>query len=459
MQAGSQVFIVTVTCSLRPGSRDIWLTVIYAGGHSSVGWDALGVEETLLLIFIAFLAAKIGGEIMERLRMPAVTGELMAGIVLGPAILNLITEGQSFLDVLAQLGATFLLFSVGMETKLSELKRVGLVATSVAILGVVTPFVMGYYVSVLLFMSSVEAMFVGAALVATSVGITARVLQDLGMINTNEAKIILGAAVVDDILAMIVLTLVSGTATGDLDTFNVVIVIAEALCFIAIVTLLGTRMVRYASGKREIRGDRTVEGTWAIHYRTAAFKRDSWFDRLAQKEAPFVIILIVVFGLSAMASYVGLAAIIGAFFAGLIFSDTKDTYELEQRFEPLNVLLVPFFFVVMGAKVGFADPWQVAPLAIVLTVVAIISKLIGCSLGAISRGERTALIVGAGMVPRGEVGIVVAMIGLNMGTISDATYSVIVLVSIATTIYAPFLIKTVIRAESKKDRRTRDRYS
>jgi Kef-type K+ transport system membrane component KefB len=413
-------------------------------------------EGTLLLIFVAFLAAKVGGEIMERLRLPAVVGELMAGVVLGPSILNLITEDQTFLDVLAQLGATFLLFSVGMETKLSELRRVGLVATSVAILGVVTPFVMGYYVSVLLFMSSIEAMFVGAALVATSVGITARVLQDLGMINSTEAKIILGAAVVDDIIGMIVLTMVSGAAAGTLETYNLVIVIAESLCFIAIVTLLGTRMVRYASGKREIRGDRMVNGSYAIHYRTTAFKRDSWFDRLVQKEAPFVIILVVVFGLSAMASYVGLAAIIGAFFAGLIFSDTKETYELEQKFEPLNVLMVPFFFVVMGAKVGFADLWEVAPLAIALTMVAIVSKLIGCSLGAIRRGERTALIVGAGMVPRGEVGIVVAMIGLNMGTISATTYSVIVLVSIATTIYAPFLIKTVIKAESKKSRRSQE---
>jgi len=423
-----------------------------------LGWDALGAEDTLLLIFVAFLAAKVGGEIMERLKMPSVTGELMAGIVLGPSILNLITADQTFFDVLAQLGATFLLFSVGMETKLSELRRIGLVATSVAVLGVVTPFVMGYYVSILLFMSSVEAMFVGAALVATSVGITARVLQDLGMINSTEAKIILAAAVVDDILAMIVLTIVSGSAAGELDTIHVAVVIAEAVCFVAIVTLLGTRMVRYASGKREVRHDKTVNGTWAVHYRTTAFKRDSWFDKLVQKEAPFVIILIVVFGLSAMASYVGLAAIIGAFFAGLIFSDTKDTYDLEQKFEPLNVLLVPFFFVVMGAKVGFANLWDVAPLAIALTVVAILSKLIGCSLGAIRRGERTALIVGAGMVPRGEVGIVVAMIGLNMGTIGVDIYSVIVLVSIATTIYAPFLIKTVIRAESRKDKRPQRRY-
>ncbi|MDQ1371380.1 MAG: Na Exchanger protein [Candidatus Thermoplasmatota archaeon] len=426
--------------------------VKYARGHSRVGWDSLSTEDTLLLIFVAFLAAKVGGEIMERLRLPAVTGELMAGIVLGPSILNIITEDQTFFDVLAQLGATFLLFSVGMETKLSELKRVGMVATSVAVLGVVVPFVLGYYVSVLLFMSSVEAMFVGAALVATSVGITARVLQDLGMINSTEAKIILGAAVVDDIIGMIVLTVVSGTATGSLETFDIVIVVAEALCFLAIVTILGTRMVRYASGKREIRGDRMANGGWAIHYRTTAFKRDSWFDRLVQKEAPFVIILVVVFGLSAMASYVGLAAIIGAFFAGLIFSDTKDTYELEQKFEPLNVLLVPFFFVVMGAKVGFANLWEVVPIAIVLTVVAILSKLVGCSLGAARRGERTALIVGAGMIPRGEVGIVVAMIGLNMGTIGPNIYSAIVLVSIATTLYAPFLIKTVIKAESKKGR-------
>src|SRR3990170_2800257 len=180
----------------------------------ALGWDALQADETLFLIFITFLAAKLGGEVMERLRLPAVTGELMAGIVLGPTLFNLITQEDTFFDLLAQLGATFLLFSVGMETKLSELRRVGLVATSVAVLGVVFPFVMGYYVSVLLFASSVEAMFIGAALVATSVGITARVLEDLGMIHSLEAKIILGAAVVDDILGMIVLTLVSGTAMG-----------------------------------------------------------------------------------------------------------------------------------------------------------------------------------------------------------------------------------------------------
>ena len=410
-------------------------------------------EETLVLVFVAFFAAKVGGEIMERLKLPAVTGELIAGVILGPSILSLITEEHTFFDVLAQLGATFLLFSVGMETKLSELKKVGLIATSVAVLGVLSPFIIGYYVSLLLSFSSVEAMFIGAALVATSVGITARVLQDLGMIASTEAKIILGAAVVDDILAMIVLTLVSGTAAGEsLGSLDVVIVIAEAVCFVAIVTILGTRMVRYASGKREVRHDKTVNGTWSIHYKTRAFKKDSWLEKLVQKEAPFVIILLVMFGLSAAASYVGLAAIIGAFFAGLIFSDTKDTYELEHKMEPLNVLLVPFFFVVMGAKVDFSDITSVIPLAIVLTVVAILSKLVGCAAGAATRGEKTALIVGAGMVPRGEVGIVVAMIGFNMGTIGTETYSVIVLVSIATTIYAPFLIRTIIKAERKKER-------
>ena len=148
-------------------------------------------SETLLMIFVAFLAAKIGGEIMERMRMPAVTGELIAGVFLGPTVFNLITSGDEVFEVLAQLGATFLLFSVGMETKLSELKKVGTVATSVAVLGVVTPFILGYYVSMLMFASSIEAMFIGAALVATSVGITARVLEDLGMIHSMEAKVIL----------------------------------------------------------------------------------------------------------------------------------------------------------------------------------------------------------------------------------------------------------------------------
>jgi len=409
----------------------------------------LEIEEPLLLIFIAFLAAKVGGEIMERLRLPAVTGELIAGIVLGPTLLSLISSDQEFFDVLAQLGATFLLFTVGMETKISELRKVGMVATSVAVLGVIVPFIMGYYVSVLLFSSSLEAMFIATALVATSVGITARVLEDLGMIHSLEAKIILGAAVVDDILGMIVLTLVSGVAVGGLTWISVVIVIAEAVCFVAIVTIIGTRVVKYASGKREVRFDKTVNGAYTIHYSTRAFRRDSWFDRLRQRQAPFVIIILVMFGLSALASFVGLAAIIGAFFAGLLFSDTKETYELEQKFEPINIFLVPFFFVVMGARVDLTGSIDVILFAIAITVVAILSKLIGCSLGAITRGERTAMIVGAGMVPRGEVGIVVAMIGLSMGTIDESVYSVIVLVSIVTTLYAPFLLRTVIKAETK----------
>jgi Kef-type K+ transport system membrane component KefB len=415
-------------------------------------WDALETEQTLLLIFVAFLAAKVGSEIMERAGLPSMMGEIMAGIVLGPTIFNLITADDTFFDVLAQLGATFLLFTVGMETKISELKKVGLVATSVAVLGVVTPFVIGYYVSTFLFSSTIEAMFVATALVATSVGITARVLNDLGLIHTLEAKIILGAAVVDDILAMIVLTLVSGIAKGNLTAFNVAVVVSEAVCFIAIVTIIGTRVVKYASGKRNVHSDPTVNGDWAVHYSTRAFKRDSWLDRLTQKQAPFVIILVVIFGLSALASFVGLAAIIGAFFAGLIFSDTKETYELEQKFEPLNVFLVPFFFVAIGARVALGSSSDIIPFAIILTVVAILTKLVGCSLGAATRGERTAMIVGAGMVPRGEVGIVVAMIGLSMGTIGPSTYSIIILVSIATTLYAPFLIKTVVKAEAKNKR-------
>jgi Kef-type K+ transport system membrane component KefB len=412
----------------------------------------LETEQTLLLIFVAFLAAKVGSEIMERAGLPSMIGEIMAGVVLGPTIFNLITADDKFFDVLAQLGATFLLFTVGMETKISELKKVGLVATSVAVLGVVTPFIVGYYVSTFLFSSTIEAMFVATALVATSVGITARVLKDLGLINTLEAKIILGAAVVDDILAMIVLTLVSGIAKGDLTAFNVAVVVSEAVCFVAIVTIIGTRVVKYASGKRNVHSDPTVNGDWAVHYSTRAFKRDSWLDRLTQKQAPFVIILVVIFGLSALASFVGLAAIIGAFFAGLIFSDTKETYELEQKFEPLNVFLVPFFFVAIGARVALGSSSDIIPFAIILTVVAILTKLVGCSLGAATRGERTAMIVGAGMVPRGEVGIVVAMIGLSMGTIGPSTYSIIILVSIATTLYAPFLIKTVVKAEAKNKR-------
>jgi len=404
--------------------------------------------DALTQIFIIFLAAKVMNEIFVRIDQSPVIGELLVGIILGPSLLGIIGQSE-VLDVLAEIGAIILLFMVGLETSVDDLKKVGRLAVLVATLGIIFPFAMSYLTVVALGYPQIEALFVGAALVSTSVGITARVLTDMGLLDTKEAKLILGSAIVDDILGMIVLTMVSGLAEGTFSIYNTIIIIIEALLFIIGIIYFGRRVVSRATGRRDVQGYRTIEGEITLKYRTTIYRQDSVVDRLRQKDAPFIIVLLACFGISALAQHFGLAAIIGAFFAGMLFTDTKE-YDVERKMHSVYVLMTPFFFVVMGAKV---DLWGLTSFAllgllILISTVAIVSKLLGGYLGAIKMGHQSALIVGAGLVPRGEVGIIVAAIGLALGTIDQNMYSIIVLVSIITTIYAPPLIRT---AYGKKD--------
>jgi Kef-type K+ transport system membrane component KefB len=294
-----------------------------------------------------------------------------------------------------------------------ELKKVGRVATMVGVLGVILPFVMGAAWAIFSGYSTPQAMFVAAAFVATSAGITARVLQDMGVLNRTESRVILGAAVIDDILAMLLLGVVTALQSGSgVNIANLLLVLVQAIGFVAIIALIGTRIMRRSS---------------------------SLLDVPINPLSPLTISLALCLGLAVAASYLGLAAIIGAFLAGMVAAETQQRLTLETQLRPIMAFLVPFFFVVTGAKVDLAELGSMSALGtlLVVTLLAIAGKLFGCGLGAWSLGRKSALIVGMGMVPRGEVGIIVASLGLQAGVFSSTMYAIIIAMSLLTSIIAP----------------------
>lgn len=376
----------------------------------------------LLDLFIIFAAAKVAGELFERFKQPAVIGELVVGILLGPKALGWIGAGETQQTV-ATMGVIILLFMVGLETKASDLFKVGKTAMVVAILGVVVPFAVGIAYGMGFGYETAEALFIGAALVATSVGISARVLADVGLISTRAAKIILAAAVIDDILGLIVLAVVAGIGEGGLNLVHVGLVGLQALSFAAFQVFVAPRLVK---------GN--------VHL----------LDALKIRHAPFVVALAIMLGLSALAESIGLAAIVGAFFAGMAFAETCDRYPLEEQAEPLAEFLVPYFFVVMGTQVDLGlllSPAVLLP-GLLLTALAIAAKVLGCGVGALGEGRRGALAIGVGMVPRGEVGLIVASVGLAMGLVAEGVYAQVVMVSILTTLVVPPLLPALFRRAS-----------
>lgn len=414
----------------------------------------------LIQIFFLFLFAKIGGEISKRAKQPEVLGELIAGIVIGILLLLLIDRGfvgadvtfeSETFDVLAEIGVIMLLFGVGLETKVGALKEVRFSATLVAVGGVIIPFALGYALIILLIGDVLIALFIGAAMVATSIGITARVMMDMNMLHSKEARIILGAAIVDDILGMIVLTVIAGMAANALNIQSIAIVIVETVLFVGVLLFLGKRIVDHVSGISHVDQKRVRSHEYALHYTTFYRKKDV-LDRSFSRYGMVFIVLVVVFGLSALASYIGLAAIIGAFFAGLLFAGRKRSEEMEHQIQPIKMFFVPFFFVIMGTKVVFNEAFlPYLPLTIAMIALAIVGKLIGGAIGTINHGRRTAVVVGAGMVPRGEVGIIVAMVGLETGIIGQGIFTAIVLMSIVTTLWAPPLIKVANKIDREPE--------
>ena len=382
----------------------------------------------LLSLFVVFVAAQIGAEIAQRLKLPGVVGEIVAGCLIGPSALGWLKVSDiasgTPLDVLAEIGVVLLLFAVGLEMRLDDLKKVGRSAFLVGILGVVVPFVLGSIWAHGAGFEWARSLFVAAAFVATSAGITARVLQERGALQRIESRVILGAAVIDDILAMLLLGVVAALGGGeDIRVGRLILVLVQAIAFVAVIGWLGTRVMR-------------VKG--------------HWLERPINPLSPLTIALTLCLGLAFLSTKLGLAAIIGAFLAGMIASETRKREELEHQTQPLLAFLTPFFFVVTGAKIDLSVFASGAALwmLLVVTVIAVISKFAGGFLGALSLGRRGATIVGVGMVPRGEVGVVIASLGLAEGVFSAEIYAVIVAMSLLTSIITPPVLAALLKREA-----------
>lgn len=396
----------------------------------------------LVDIFVMYLAARVAGELFVRLKQPAVIGELLVGVALGPYALGWIgvptaemigafgderTAKEALhatLEVVAELGVVILLFVVGLETRLSDILSVGHRAGLVAIAGVLVPFLLGYaFVALVLGEPTIEAIFIGTALVATSIGITARVLGDLGQIRADEARIILGAAVIDDVLGMIILAVASALGqSGTVSVGQIAAIALQAVAFTVFVALAGRHAAR----------------RWSAH-----------LERLRIRNAPFVVAVLAMLGLAALAAQIGLAAIIGAFLAGMVFAELREQYELEHRALPLYEFLVPLFFVITGSHVDwrlFLDA-SVLAVALAVTGLAIVGKVLGCGAAAWGLGWRRTAIVGVGMAPRGEVGLIVANVGASMAAIPPEMFSTVVIMSVLTTVVVPPALTLLYRGQ------------
>jgi len=372
------------------------------------------VTTILLQLLVAYAAARLLGRLAGALGLPAVIGELLAGALLGPHLLGLIHESE-FFDAFAELGVIFLLFEAGLEARIRELLAVRGPAIRVGLIGVALPFAGGLLAAMAFGEATSNALFVATAFVATSVGITIAVLRELGLQSRRSARIILAAAVLDDILGLIVLVIVKGVALGESDPVEIALIALEAVAFVAVIVVAGPPLATRLS-------------------------------HLVRRLSPGIVFdasLVLMLGLSLLAEYVGLAAIVGAFLAGLLLGELEDYDPVQRRIEPLTAFFVPFFFVLMGTYVDFtvfADPFIDAEIA-VFTGVAVATKYAGGWIGALKERGSIPRQVGAGMIPRGEVGIVVAGIAFSAGAVTEDVYVAVISMVLATTFLAPFVIR------------------
>ena len=378
-----------------------------------------------LSMLLVFLAAKLLAEIFERLGQPALAGEILAGILIGPHVLGWLAPNES-LRTLSDLGVMFLLFRVGLEVKASDLMKVGGTALVVATAGVILPFFAGWGICTLWGQPRIESIFTGAAMVATSVGITAHVLASRGLLELRASRIILAAAVVDDVLGLVVLAIVSGMAKGGVNYLDIALTAGLAIGFTIFVARFGTRTVRRILPR--------------VH------------AALRIPEGEFALAMILLFALSLLAVFAGVAAIIGAFLAGMALSESAGS-RLQALTNGVSELLVPFFLVGIGLHFDLSafTGAGTLTLAALLLVAAVLSKFLGCGAGALAMGRTDAVRVGIGMIPRGEVGMVVAQIGLNLGVLPHSVYGTIVFLSVATTLIAPPLLKLAIRTPTRME--------
>lgn len=411
--------------------------------------------QLLVALAVLFLLARIGSAIVSRFGLPGLIGEIVIGIL----VANLAIGGTPLMESLgvimpepgegaeagseiyhviyamAELGVIFLLFTVGLETKVKDLLGSGRPAILCAILGVVLPFIAGLAIVMVYDGNMNHALFLAAAMVATSVGITARIIKDLRLMDTKEARIIIAAAVIDDVLGMIVLAIVQGMAeSGSLDITSLGTIIVKAVAFVFVIIAFCKWVIPKIYDYFDAR-KRKVEAQGKVY-------------RSINK---FVLAMLVCLFMAALAEYIGLAAIIGAFLGGMMFADHAWEWELEHKFDSITTFMLSFFFLNVGMQVdlGSLTSTSVLMLTLVVIVIAILTKYIGCGFGAklgdhtIDRGSFN--IIGVGMAPRGEVGIIIASIGLASGYMSTDLYAVVVLMSVITTIIAPPIVASLFR--------------
>ena len=413
----------------------------------------------LLSLVVIYLASKIGGELSNNIGLPPVLGELVGGVVVGVSALHLLVFPESGADssssvimsflqstaglspdagvgvfqtqsevvsVLAELGVIILLFEIGLESNFRELMDVGIQAVLVAVVGVVVPFAAGTAGLMILFgIPAVQAIFAGAALTATSIGITSKVLSELGRLNSKEGQIILGAAVIDDVIGIIVLAVVASLAkTGKVDVSNVFYLIISASAFLIGAILLGkvfNKSFMMIAEKLKTRGSLVIPA------------------------------FIFAFIMAYLAAAIHLEAILGAFAAGLVLDETDKRKELERQVCPIADMFVPIFFVTVGAKTDLGVLNPAVPsnregliIAIFLIVVAIAGKVV-TGLAVFGQPQINRLAIGVGMIPRGEVGLVFAGVGSASGALSEATEAAIIMMVILTTFLAPPLLRFVFQ--------------
>ena len=379
----------------------------------------LDAAEVPFSMLVVFTSAKLMSEIFERIKQPGIVGEILAGVLIGPSVLGWIAPNE-FLSSMADLGAMFLLFRVGLEVKSSELLKVSGTAAVVATLGVV--FTFGLVWGVLAFSSSPrnEVLFVAAALVATSVGITAQVLTAKNLLQLTASRVILGAAVIDDVLGLIVLAVVTSVAQGKWNLGELVLTTGLALGFLAVTAIWGTKAIGAMAPRVE--------------------------ERLRAAESQFILALVLMFAFAVLAVYSGIAAIVGAFLAGMALAEHTGprTRDLTQG---VSDFLVPFFLAAIGLNVDLSafSQGSIVLLGLAILAAVVISKIAGCGLGALPLGRTNAMRVGVGMLPRGEVCVAVARLGLTAGLIRQSMYSVVILVALAAAALAPPLLNVAFR--------------
>lgn len=378
-----------------------------------------------LLLFVALAGYIIASQINQS----AVIGLIFIGIVVGPSVLGWI-QYTDFVSSLAHLGAVILLFVIGLEFKLHDIMKIK--NGMIALVGVILPWIGGYGISLLFGYSSSGAIFIGTALTATSIAITANVLQELDQLQTNAAKAIIGAAVIDDILSLLALAISNEAATGSVSAFSIGLMSIKAIAFVIIGAAAGvlviSRFIEYVD-----------ETAFAGKY----------------PEFTFIFAMMMAYMYGILAEMVGLSAIVGAFIAGVSFNEIKlkQGHDLKEGAGYLQIIFASIFFVSLGIMVDLkAVTPEIIVFLVVLTIIAVLTKLVGCGIPAYLSGMswKDSLIVGFGMAPRGEVAMIVALIGLQKGVIDQGIYVTIIIMSLITTIMTPLIYRNCFFRDCKE---------